>query len=72
MNFADMLRSSLDKYEIGIEKLHIFLRDAASNITAATNRIAVQSADCLAHKIHLVKNLQNLQKYLKNGVSLKF
>jgi hypothetical protein len=49
-----MLKNSLSLYELSLDRVHLFLRDAARTMSATMNRLGVASEDCLAHKIHLV------------------
>jgi hypothetical protein len=53
-NFSEMIAKSLSLFEIPHIKIHMLLRDAASNMKATANALEFASADCLAHKLLLV------------------
>jgi hypothetical protein len=44
----------LNEFGIGREKLHLFMRDAASSMIKTFDELDLDSFDCMAHKLHLV------------------
>jgi hypothetical protein len=51
--FKIILEDVLKTYDVDQSKMHMLLRDAASNMISLTEKMKVNSADCLAHKIAL-------------------
>lgn len=46
----------LDKWKIPLSKVHVILRDNASNMKRAMNIMGVRSLGCVAHTMQLVLN----------------
>jgi hypothetical protein len=53
-NIGNKLNEIINLYEIDKEKIHIFLRDAASSMKRAMENIQLSHFDCMVHKIQLV------------------
>jgi hypothetical protein len=52
-NIAKLITDALDEAEIPVEKRHILIRDAASNMKSAAKLAKLPSIDCFVHKIQL-------------------
>ena len=50
----DMMREMLGRWEIPLEKVHVVLRDNASNMRKGMAEVPVKSLGCLAHTLQLV------------------
>ncbi|VDL71081.1 unnamed protein product [Nippostrongylus brasiliensis] len=68
---ADNLKSlwarAMAAFDIDEEKVHLIVRDAASTMRRTTNLLGMKSADCFAHKLQLVRAVNDGLKAL--GVS---
>lgn len=53
---AAALKEMLDKWQIPLSKVHVILRDNASNMRKAMNSMGVRSLGCFAHTMQLVVN----------------
>ena len=51
---AATLKEMLDKWQIPLDKVHVILRDNASNMRKAMDNMKVRSLGCVAHTLHLV------------------
>lgn len=50
------IKEILDQWHIPLTKVHVILRDNASNMKKATNTMGVRSLSCFAHTLQLVGN----------------
>lgn len=53
---ATALKEMLDKWQIPLSRVHVFLRDNASNMKRAMDIMGVRSLGCVAHSMQLVVN----------------
>ncbi|KAH7706122.1 Zinc finger BED domain-containing protein 4 [Aphelenchoides avenae] len=53
-NIKDLIECCLKEFEIPRSKVHVFLRDAAKSMSAATRLLDEDSVDCFLHRLHLV------------------
>lgn len=53
---AAAIKGNLDKWQIPLSKVHVILRDDASNMRKAMDNMGVRSLDCVAHTMQLVIN----------------
>ncbi|EPB67310.1 hypothetical protein ANCCEY_13597 [Ancylostoma ceylanicum] len=67
-NTKALLAKVLGTFNIGEEKIHMFVRDAATSMVATTNLLNMKSWDCFAHKIQLaVKDGLKILDSFENG-----
>lgn len=53
---AASLKDMFDKWQIPLSKVHVILRDNASNTRKAMDNMGVRSVGCVAHTMQLVVN----------------
>lgn len=53
---AAAIKGNLDKWQIPLSKVHVILRDNASNMQKAMDNMGVRSLGCVAHTMQLVVN----------------
>ncbi|KAI1698868.1 BED zinc finger domain-containing protein [Ditylenchus destructor] len=52
-HISSLISNAIRFYEVDLSKIHLIIRDAASNMVCAMNILGMNSLDCFAHKMQL-------------------
>lgn len=63
---SDLIKEMLDGWKIPISKVHVILRDNASNMKKAMDDLGVPSLGCVVHSLQLVVNEELLSQRSMN------